>query len=92
MPDAARRFVEADAHLLAFREDRLVEGLEIALAHVGQQQIPLVEQFIDLHCATDRPRRVAADGRMQRLDTDLGAGDLGDQVECSGRAYFLVGS
>ena len=70
--------MESDAHLLALGEDRRVEGLEIALAHVGQQQTPLPVQLVALHRATDGACGVTADRRMHGVEPDLGAGQTGD--------------
>jgi hypothetical protein len=64
-----------------FGNDRLVEGLQVTLGHAGQQQIPLPRQFIDLYRTAYGTRRVTADRRVQRIETDLGLGDRGHQFK-----------
>ncbi len=69
---APRRLVEADAGDLALREDRPVEGRHVAFGDIVDQQLPLRLQLVEQHGAAHRPRGDAADGRMHRIERDLG--------------------
>ena len=67
----------ADAGNLALGERRSVEGLQVALGHARQEQIPLSRQFVDLDRAGHGARSVPTNGGVQCLQTDLGLGDRG---------------
>ena len=65
--DASRRLVEPNASHFALGEYGGVKGCCVSLADVVDEGLPLFLEGFVRHCSAHSPGRVAADGRMERI-------------------------